>query len=118
MGLIKEFQEFAVKGNAIDMAVGIVIGASFGLLVKSLVDDILMPPLGMAMGGADFSAFKVVLRGATLGPDGTVITPEVAIRYGQFINVVINFVIVAFALFMVVKMVNKLRTFRAPVTPV
>ena len=115
MGLLKEFQEFAVKGNAVDMAVGIVIGAAFTKIVNSLVNDIIMPPIGLLLGGVDFKDLKAVLKEgvpAVTDAAGAVTTPEVAevaIRYGLFINNVIDFVIVAFAIFMAVKTVNKLR---------
>ena len=100
--MIKEFQEFAVKGNAVDMAVGLVIGAAFGNVVNSIVNDIIMPPIGYAIGGVDFSSLAVVLKQAV----GT--TPEVAIKYGLLINKLINFIIVAFSMFMVVKGMNHL----------
>ena len=98
--MIKEFKTFALKGNVLDMAVGIIIGASFGKIVDSLVKDILMPPLGMLLGKVDFSQLKVVLGD---GPDAA------AIKYGEFINNVISFIIVAFAVFLLVKGVNTVR---------
>ncbi len=104
MSLVKEFREFAVKGNAIDMAVGIVIGGAFGKVVTSLVNDIIMPPVGFIMGGIDFSQYKLVLRTAVEGG-----LPEVAITWGMLINTLLNFVIVAFAIFTVVKAMNKLK---------
>lgn len=102
MSIIKEFQEFAVKGNAIDMAVGIVIGAAFGGVVNSIVSDIIMPPIGYAIGGVDFANLQFVLKEA-VGD-----TPAVAIKYGLFINKLINFLVVAFSMFMVVKAMNRL----------
>lgn len=111
MGLLAEFRDFAIKGNAIDLAVGIVIGAAFTKIVNSIVNDLLMPPIGMLLGGTDFSNLKVVLKDG--GPEtieGVVKqVPEVAIRYGQFINVVIEFLIVAIAVFVVVKIFNEMR---------
>lgn len=106
MSIIKEFKEFAVKGDAVDMAVGIVIGASFGKIVSSLVNDIVMPPLGMLIGGVDFKNLKIVLKAATndIPP-----APAVSINYGQFLNTVIDFTIVAFSIFMVVKGINSLK---------
>lgn len=106
MGLLQEFKEFAVKGNALDMAVGIIIGASFNSIVQSLVNDVFMPPLGMAIGKVDFKELKLVLQAA----DATVTPPvaEVAVRYGMFINTVINFLIVAFVVFIMVKFLNTL----------
>ncbi len=103
MSIVKEFQEFAVKGNAVDMAVGIIIGASFGKIVSSLVSDVIMPPIGLLLGGMDFKNLKLTLKGATL--DG----PAVTLNYGQFINTVVDFLIVAFAIFMVVKGINTLK---------
>jgi len=111
----KEFKEFAVKGNAIDLAVGVIIGAAFGSIVASLVKDILMPPIGLATGGLDFSNKFIVLKA---GADGATnfATPADALahkaitwNYGNFITLAINFVIVAFCIFLVVKAVNKMR---------
>lgn len=103
MSFVKEFKEFAMKGNVVDMAVGIVIGAAFGKIVTSLVADVLTPPLGYILGGVDFTGLAV-----TLSPllDGQ---PEVAIRYGQFIQSVFDFVIVAFAIFLAIKAINRMR---------
>ncbi|MEZ5920503.1 MAG: large-conductance mechanosensitive channel protein MscL [Parvularculaceae bacterium] len=103
MGIIKEFQEFAVKGNVVDMAVGIIIGGAFGTIVKSLVDDVIMPPIGLALGGVDFSSFKFVLKPA----EGDI--AAVTLNYGQFINNVISFLVVAWAVFMLVKAMNSLK---------
>jgi large conductance mechanosensitive channel len=107
MGIIQEFKEFAVKGNAVDMAVGIILGAAFGKVVSSLVNDVIMPPLGMVLGGTDFSKLMFVLKAAGVNEAGQT-TPEVAVKYGLFINNVIDFLIVAFAMFMVVKVMNRL----------
>ncbi|MGE0191006.1 MAG: large-conductance mechanosensitive channel protein MscL [Planctomycetota bacterium] len=105
--MFKEFKKFALKGNMVDLAVGIIIGTAFGTMVKSMVDDVLMPPLGMALGGVDFGDKKLVLKDAIL--EGTKVkVPEVAIKYGSFINAVIAFLIMAFALFILVKAMNKL----------
>jgi len=100
--MLKEFKEFAMKGNMVDMAVGIIMGGAFGTIVKSLVNDVLMPPLGWAMGGVDFSQLKITLQAAD--PDNEI--AEVAINYGLFINSVIAFLIVAVALFFVIKAIN------------
>ena len=106
MGLIKEFKEFAMRGNVLDMAVGIVIGGAFGKIVSSFVEDILMPPIGVLLGGVNFSDLKIVFTQA--GMDGeNVVTPEVALRYGNFIQVIFDFLIIAFAIFMLLKAVNK-----------
>lgn len=99
--MLKEFKKFAMKGNVLDMAVGIIIGGAFGTIVKSIVDDVIMPPIGMLLGKVDFSELKLTLQEAGEG------TEEVAIRYGNFINSVIAFLIVAFAVFLLVKAVNK-----------
>jgi large conductance mechanosensitive channel len=107
MSIIKEFKEFAVKGDAVDMAVGIVIGASFGTIVTSLVNDIMMPPIGLLLGGVDFKNLKIVLKAAKL--DMVPPVPAVTLNYGQFINNVINFMIVAFCIFIVVKGINSLK---------
>ncbi len=103
MSIVQEFKDFAVKGNAVDMAVGIIIGAAFGKIVGSLVTDVIMPPIGLLMGGADFSNLKIVLKAAALDK------PEVALSYGLFINNLVNFVIVAFSIFLVVKGINSLK---------
>lgn len=102
MSIVKEFKEFAVKGNAIDMAVGLVIGAAFGNVVNSIVSDIIMPPIGYAIGGVDFASLEFVLKEA-VGEN-----PVVSIKYGLFINKLINFAVVAFSMFLVVKVMNKL----------
>lgn len=114
--MLKEFKEFALRGNVVDMAVGIVIGVAFGTIVKSLVDDIIMPPIGLMLGGIDFSNFYVVLREGLAAPGPYTALAEaqaagaVTINYGLFVNSVISFVIVAFALFVVIRSMNKLRT--------
>ncbi len=112
--MLKEFREFAVKGNAVDMAVGIIIGAAFGAIITSLVADIIMPPIGMILGNLDFANMLIVLKeGKIPGPYATLAQAKAAgavtINYGQFVNVVINFLIVAFSVFMLVRSVNRLR---------
>lgn len=110
MGLVKEFQEFAVKGNAVDMAVGITVGAAFGKIVTSLVNDVVMPPIGLLLGGVDFSKLQVVLAAAKTDPiTQAVIKPGVAIRYGAFVNTFLDFLIIAFCIFILVKGINTLR---------
>ena len=111
MGMVKEFKEFAVKGNVVDMAVGIIIGGAFGTIVKSLVSDVIMPPIGLMLGGAAFTDLFVVLKG-----EGDFLTladaaaaGAVTINYGVFVNNVISFLIVAFAVFLLVKSINKLK---------
>lgn len=103
MSLIKEFKEFAVKGNVIDLAVGVIVGGAFGKIVSSLVDDVIMPPIGMLLGGIDFSRFALELKPA-IGDK-----PAVVLRYGVFINVVLTFLIVAFCVFLLVKWINSMR---------
>lgn len=108
MGIVKEFRDFAIKGNMLDMAVGIIIGAAFGKVVSSLVNDILMPPLGLLIGGLDFSAFKATLKAAGVNEAGEAIS-AVTLNYGMFINVIIDFLIVALAIFLVIKAMNRLK---------
>ena len=106
---IAEFKEFAMKGNVVDMAIGVVIGAAFGKITTSLVNDVIMPLISRITGGVDFSAWKWVLKAAETSADGTEI-PEIAVNYGSFIAVVLDFLIIALVLFMVVKAINKLRS--------
>ena len=108
MSMLQEFKAFAMRGNVLDMAVGIVIGGAFGKIVSSLVSDVIMPPIGWLTGGIDFSAMKWVIKPAD-DSDPRHKLAEVAINYGSFINTVITFVIVAFAIFMLIKMVNRLQ---------
>ncbi|ATZ96068.1 MULTISPECIES: large-conductance mechanosensitive channel protein MscL [Dickeya] len=103
MSFIKEFREFAMRGNVVDLAVGVIIGAAFGKIVSSLVSDIIMPPLGLLIGGVDFKQFHWVLREA----QGNI--AAVSINYGVFIQNIFDFIIVAFAIFMAIKLMNKLR---------
>ena len=103
MGFVKEFKTFAMRGNVTDMAIGIVIGAAFGKIVTSLVNDVIMPPIGLLMGGVDFSQLAVTLKSAGEG------STAVVLKYGMFINTIIDFLIVAFAIFMVIKGMNALK---------
>ena len=103
MSILKEFKEFAVKGNAVDMAVGIVIGAAFGKIIASLVADVIMPPIGVLVGGVDFTKLAFILKEAS----GDV--HAVTLNYGNFIQSVVDFTIIAFAIFMMVKLINKLK---------
>ena len=114
MAMIKEFKEFAMRGNVVDMAVGIIIGGAFGTIVKSLVADVIMPPIGLLLGNVDFSELFVVLKdGAASGPYLTLAEAQkagaVTINYGLFVNAVISFLIVAFAVFLLVRAVNRLK---------
>ena len=107
--MLKEFKEFAMRGNVVDLAVGVVIGAAFGTIVKSLVDDVIMPPIGLALGGVDFANFFVTLKGeeySTLAAAQE--AGAVTLNYGVFFNAIIQFLIVAFAIFLVVKWINNL----------
>ncbi len=124
--MFKEFKEFITKGNVLDMAVGLILATYFGAIIKSLVDDIIMPPIGKILGGVDFNQLKMVIQEpvkAITNAAGEVITPEVseiAIKYGSFINTIITFIIVAFVIFMVVKAYNKSKKKAeedAPATP-
>jgi len=107
MGMLKEFKEFAMRGNVIDLAVGVVIGGAFGKIVTSLVNDMIMPPIGLLTGGVDFSDMKWVLKPAD-NTDPAHKVAEVAVNYGMFINTLIQFLIVAFAIFLLVKAINRL----------
>ncbi len=112
--MFKEFKEFAMRGNVVDMAVGIVIGAAFGTIVKSFVDDVLMPPIGLLLGNVDFSnLFLVIKEGAVSAPYATLEAAKeagaVTLNYGAFFNTVVSFVIVAFAVFMVIKSLNRMK---------
>lgn len=103
MSIIKDFKEFAMRGNVVDMAVGIIIGGAFGKIVTSLVSDLLMPPIGMILGGVDFKNLMITLKPAAVE------VPAVTIRYGMFINTIIDFTIVSFSIFMMVKLMSNLK---------
>jgi len=100
MGMMKEFKEFVMKGNVMDMAIGIIIGSAFGKIIASLVSDVIMPPIGILLGGVDFSSLSIVLKEATETAEA------VTLNYGMFINTVVDFTIIAFAIFMVIKGIN------------
>ena len=112
--MFKEFKAFIMRGNVLDLAVAVIIGAAFGKIVTSFVNDLLMPPIGMITGGVDFSDKKVVLRQAVTDAAGKIVTPENAVMYGKFINNVIDFLIVALAIFLVIKMINRLKRQASP----
>ena len=103
MSMLKEFKEFAVKGNVVDMAVGIIIGAAFGKIVSSLVGDVVMPPIGVLLGGVDFSQLSIIVKEAVAGK------PAVVIAYGKFLLAILDFIIIAFVIFMAVKGINSLK---------
>jgi large conductance mechanosensitive channel len=123
--MLKEFREFALKGSVVDLAVGVIIGAAFGTIVSSLVDDIIMPPIGLMLAGIDFSSLKLILHPATAAvgaagdPNYAASTPETAISYGKFINAAIKFIIIAFVLFFIIQAMNtmKRKEEAAPATP-
>ena len=120
--MLKEFKDFALKGNVLDLAIGVIIGAAFGKIVDSLVKDIIMPPIGLLMGGRDFNnMFTVLKEGATAGPYATVEAATkagaVTLNYGMFINTIIVFMIVAFALFLLVKAYNQAKKSEPPAPP-
>jgi large conductance mechanosensitive channel len=115
MPLIKEFKEFAMRGNVVDMAVGIIIGGAFGKIITSVVNDVLMPPIGLLLGGVDFKDLKIVIQEAVVENE----IAEVAISYGSFIQTIIDFIIIAFCIFMVIKGMNKMKKKKeeAPAAP-
>ena len=105
MSILQEFKEFAMRGNVVDLAVGVIMGAAFGPIVSTLVEKIIMPPIGLAVGGADFSGYRLVLKAA----DAANKAPEVAIGYGLFVNALISFLITAVAIFILVKAINEMK---------
>ena len=108
MGFLKEFKAFAMKGNVMDMAVGVIIGGAFGKIVTSVVNDIIMPPIGLLIGGVDFTDMKLTMKKAVLDAAGEVVTPAVTWNYGAFIQQVVDFTILAFCVFILVKAINSL----------
>jgi large conductance mechanosensitive channel len=118
MGMISEFKEFAMKGNVVDLAIGVIIGAAFGKIVSALVDGVIMPIIGKLTGGVDFSKAAWVLQDAVIGPDGKETAAAVAIKYGAFAQTIIDFTIIAFVLFMVIKLMNRLKKAEAAAAPV
>lgn len=103
MSMVKEFKEFAMRGNVVDIAVGIIIGGAFGKIVSSLVSDVIMPPIGLLLGNVDFSNLSIILR------EKTATAEAVSINYGLFVNTVLDFVIIAFAIFLIIKQMNRLK---------
>ena len=108
MGLVSEFKTFAMRGNVMDMAVGIIIGGAFGKIISSFVNDVIMPPIGVLVGGVDFSDLKLVMKEAVMN-GAEIVKPAVTINYGSFVNTVIDFIIIAFAIFMMIKAMNNLK---------
>lgn len=119
MKMIDEFKQFAMRGNVIDMAVGIIIGGAFGKIVSSAVSDIVMPPIGLLVGGVNFTDLKITLKDQITDAAGAVLNPAVTLNYGNFIQVTFDFVIIAFAIFLMIKMMNNLnrKKVEAPSTP-
>ena len=108
MGMLQEFKAFAMRGNVVDMAVGIIIGGAFGKIITSVVNDIIMPPIGLAVGGVDFKELKLIIQAASTDAAG-VVTEAVSINYGNFIQTTVDFLIIAFAIFMVIKAMNRMK---------
>ena len=117
MGMLKEFKDFATKGNVLDLAVGIIIGGAFGKIVSSLVADVIMPPVGYLVGGLDFKDIKIVLHPASLDPTGALQKAAVTINIGNFIQNTVDFIIIAFAIFIVVKAANAMKKSQAATAP-
>jgi large conductance mechanosensitive channel len=114
MSMFKEFKDFAMRGNVVDMAVGIIIGAAFGTIIKSLVSDVIMPPIGLALGNVDFAQlFAVIKQGVPAGPYAMLADAQAAgavtVNYGVFINTIISFIIIAFAVFMLIRQMNRMK---------
>lgn len=119
MSMMKEFKEFAMKGNLVDMALAFVMGAAFGKVVSGFIDGIVMPLVGKLVAGVDFASLKYVLSEAQMDASGKVIAAEASIKYGEFITIIINFILVAFAMFIIIKAMNKMKKKQeaAPMTP-
>jgi large conductance mechanosensitive channel len=109
MSLVSEFKAFAMRGNVVDMAVGIIIGGAFGKIVSSVVADVIMPPIGLLLGGVKFTDLKIILKDPVLDAAGAITTQAVAINYGNFIQTTVDFLIIAFAIFMMIKGMNSLK---------
>ena len=109
MGMLSEFKTFAMRGNVVDLAVGVVIGAAFGKIVSSLVDGVIMPVIGLIVGGVNFSDLAITLKHAVVGPDGKVVAEAVLFKYGAFLQTLLDFVIIAFAIFLLIKAVNRFK---------
>ena len=115
MKILQEFKAFAMRGNVVDMAVGIIIGAAFGKIISSLVNDLLMPPIGLLIGGINFTDIKIIMKDAITDPaTGKVIKEAVAFKIGNFIQAIIDFMIIAFSIFMIVKGMNKMTKAETP----
>lgn len=119
MNFLKEFKTFAMRGNVIDMAVGIIIGGAFGKIVSSIVSDLIMPPIGLLLGGVNFTNLKIVLKQAHTDPVTGIVSDAVSINYGNFLNVTLDFIIIAFSIFLLVKLINSMQRKKeeAPAAP-
>lgn len=109
MSLVKEFKAFAMRGNVVDMAVGIIIGGAFGKIVSSVVSDVIMPPIGLLLGGVKFTDLKIIMKDPIIDAAGVVTTQAVSINYGNFIQTTVDFLIIAFAIFMMIKAMNSMK---------
>lgn len=119
MSFVKEFKDFAMRGNVVDLAVGVIIGAAFGKIVSSFVGDVIMPLLGLFIGGVNFTDIKILLKDAILAADGAIVKPAVTLNIGNFIQVIFDFMIIAFAIFLAVKGINRMskKKEEAPAAP-
>jgi large conductance mechanosensitive channel len=113
MGMLSEFKQFAMRGNVVDLAVGVIIGGAFGKIVSSFVADVLMPPIGVLLGGTDFTSLKIILKNKVMEAD-KVISQAVTINYGNFVQVTIDFLIIAFSIFMMIKLINSMNKKEVP----
>lgn len=111
--MLSEFRQFAMRGNVVDLAVGVIIGGAFGKIVSSFVADVLMPPIGVLLGGTDFTSLKIILKDKVMEAD-KIITPAVTINYGNFIQATIDFIIIAFSIFMMIKLINSMNKKEVP----
>lgn len=118
MGMLTEFKQFAMRGNVVDLAIGVIIGGAFGKIVSSFVADVLMPPIGVLLGGTDFASLKIILKSKVMEAD-KIVSQAVTINYGNFIQVTIDFIIIAFSIFMMIKLMNSLnkKEIPAPAVP-
>lgn len=114
MGMLSEFRQFAMRGNVVDLAVGVIIGGAFGKIVSSFVADMLMPPIGALLGGTDFTGLKLVIKEKVVEVGGKVVSQPVTLNYGNFIQVTIDFLIIAFSIFMMIKMMNAMNKKEVP----
>ncbi len=117
MGMMSEFKEFAMRGSVVDLAVGVVIGTAFGKIVSSLVDGVVMPLVGLLLGGVNFSQLSITLKDAVIGPDGKETAAAVLLKYGAFIQTVVDFLIIAFVIFLAIKALNSLKRKQAEAPP-